>query len=267
MSWGDRLRELRKAAGLSQPQLARLAGVTRNAVSQWEAGKTKPSSKRLVQLSRALNVPIDQIMAPSTNVRECIVDAALRLFGRLGVDEISIDVICASAEVARAEFDSLFESKDALLFELMRTLNDRTLEDVRRTPAKYGSLAARLKYLLRQFYVHDLAHQKLTAALQSYSWRWSEVRDREHGRSLLEFHETIIALFDEAAAQGQIDAGNYRAASSLILAAYQLGLRKAIFENCDPDRIITLLEPQLAIILGGFNFRVIPGFSESAAPT
>lgn len=38
---GDRIRVLRDARGFSQEQLAKLVGVTKSAVSQWESGSTK----------------------------------------------------------------------------------------------------------------------------------------------------------------------------------------------------------------------------------
>jgi transcriptional regulator with XRE-family HTH domain len=38
---GDRIRQLRAARNLTQEQLAKLAGVTKSAVSQWENGSTK----------------------------------------------------------------------------------------------------------------------------------------------------------------------------------------------------------------------------------
>jgi transcriptional regulator with XRE-family HTH domain len=38
---GDRIRQLRQARGLNQPQLAKLVGVTKSAVNQWESGSTQ----------------------------------------------------------------------------------------------------------------------------------------------------------------------------------------------------------------------------------
>lgn len=38
---GERLKEAREAAKLTQPQLARLVGVTKASVSHWETGRTK----------------------------------------------------------------------------------------------------------------------------------------------------------------------------------------------------------------------------------
>jgi len=39
-SMGDRIRQLRVARGLTQPELAEICGVTKSAVSQWEDGST-----------------------------------------------------------------------------------------------------------------------------------------------------------------------------------------------------------------------------------
>ena len=38
MEWNDRITQARKAAGLTQEQLGELVGVSRQAVSKWEAG-------------------------------------------------------------------------------------------------------------------------------------------------------------------------------------------------------------------------------------
>jgi transcriptional regulator with XRE-family HTH domain len=263
MDLGNRLRELREAAGLSQAQLARHTGVSRNAVSQWESGQTHPSTNRLALLAGALKVPIDELMAPRARTRDVILEVATRLFDRIGYWETSIDVICASADLTRAQFDAAFESKEGLLLEVASTLSRRMIDDLRRLPPTYGTLATRLKYLLRNRYAHDLAHLNITRALLSCSWRWDEAQERERSRLELEFQEIIVGLLDEATSQGQIDAGNHRAASALILAAYTAGLRKAAIERLAPELVIAFLEPQFAIFLAGLNFRVIPGFAET----
>ncbi len=54
MSIGERITELRKAASLSQGQLAQRMGVTRQAVSKWENDLSTPDPLRLVQLADAL---------------------------------------------------------------------------------------------------------------------------------------------------------------------------------------------------------------------
>lgn len=54
MSIGERITELRKAASLSQGQLAQRMGVTRQAVSKWENDLSTPDPLRLIQLADAL---------------------------------------------------------------------------------------------------------------------------------------------------------------------------------------------------------------------
>ncbi len=251
MELGQRLKELREAAGLSQGKLAEIAGVSRNAVSQWEAGTTQPSTKRLTAIARALDVSVDQIMASSSKTRDRIVEAATRLFDRLGPNETSVEIICAAADVKQADFNSFFGTKEALLYEVVKAFNERTFDDVRRIPPNYGSIDARLKYLLRTYFASDLAHLKLTAALQAFSWQWSVAREKENARQLLDHHDMVVSLLESAAAKGEIRHGNFRAASQLILAAYTYALRKAVFESFDADRLVDFIDPQISIILRG----------------
>ncbi|MEZ5817273.1 MAG: helix-turn-helix domain-containing protein [Hyphomicrobiaceae bacterium] len=254
MTLGRKLRELREAAGLSQGKLAALVGVSRNAVSQWEADQTQPSTRRLVSVAQALGVPVDRLVSTNSEARARIIDAATRLFDRLGVPDTSIDIICAAADVADHEFHALFQSKEELLYEVLRSYNERTFADLRRVPPRYGAVDARIKQLLRMYYVHDLSHLNLVTALHSYSWGWSEERERENLRQLSEHHEIMLSLLEDAAANGEIRSGNYRAASGMIFALYTYTLRKAVFDNYDADKLVAHLEPQLMILLKGLGF-------------
>ena len=59
-SIGENLRRLRKAAGLSQPQLAELTGVSQQLISQIETGKNA-TTKELAAFATALGVSIYEI--------------------------------------------------------------------------------------------------------------------------------------------------------------------------------------------------------------
>jgi DNA-binding XRE family transcriptional regulator len=54
---GAKLRDLRKFRQLSQSQLAAAVGVTKAAVSEWEAGKSTPRQHHQVLIARSLNTP------------------------------------------------------------------------------------------------------------------------------------------------------------------------------------------------------------------
>lgn len=157
----------------------------------------------------------------------------------------------------------MFGSRDRMLQELIRRFNALAFTEMRKSPPRYGSLAARLKYLLRAFYVNDLRNIKLKTAFIAYSWQWSRDQDRENSIQFYEFHELVISLFNDAALKAQIRHGDFHAASHLIFAVYAQGLRRAVFGDHDADQLVQAIEPQLAIILEGFGFRDIPGFSEA----
>ena len=57
------LKELRKARGLSQAQLADRLNVTPGAVSLWESGKSRPLRKYRVALCQALACTEEELMA------------------------------------------------------------------------------------------------------------------------------------------------------------------------------------------------------------
>lgn len=59
---GNRIREARVRAGLSQPQLSRLAEVANATVSRWETGKTVPTLNSLYRLAEALDVPVGSLV-------------------------------------------------------------------------------------------------------------------------------------------------------------------------------------------------------------
>jgi transcriptional regulator with XRE-family HTH domain len=58
MDVGSRLRELRQERGFSMRSLARLSGLSTNALSMIERGQTSPSVSTLYKLSEALEIPI-----------------------------------------------------------------------------------------------------------------------------------------------------------------------------------------------------------------
>lgn len=66
------LKRLREARQLTQEELARRVGVTRQAVSRWETGETQPGTDTLRLLSVALDVSVNTLLgAPRTLVCQC----------------------------------------------------------------------------------------------------------------------------------------------------------------------------------------------------
>lgn len=61
MSLGERITELRKAAGLSQADLAKVMDVSRQAVSKWETDLSSPDAGNLIRLSEVLDSDIEYL--------------------------------------------------------------------------------------------------------------------------------------------------------------------------------------------------------------
>ena len=62
MSFAERLKELRKIKGLYQGDIARILGVTRQAVSQYERGEREPSYEMLEKLADYFNVDMNYLL-------------------------------------------------------------------------------------------------------------------------------------------------------------------------------------------------------------
>ena len=59
----NHLREKRQSAGLSQKQLADMAGITRQAVSAVEANQYSPATSVALQLARALRCRVEDLFS------------------------------------------------------------------------------------------------------------------------------------------------------------------------------------------------------------
>lgn len=90
MTFGKRLQQVRKAAGLSQEQLAELVGMSRQAVSKWETDQAAPDIDKLASLCGVLGVSADELLGrdvpperegQGANLEVCVrVNAAKRCF-------------------------------------------------------------------------------------------------------------------------------------------------------------------------------------------
>ena len=62
MVLASKLKFLRRKIGLSQMELAEKLGVSRQAISSWEAGASRPSVDNLQCLSKLYNIPLEVLL-------------------------------------------------------------------------------------------------------------------------------------------------------------------------------------------------------------
>lgn len=63
-AFGVRLKQLRKAKGLTQAQMASELGVSMPAICAWETGKARPRDARMKALAKALGIPMTELFGP-----------------------------------------------------------------------------------------------------------------------------------------------------------------------------------------------------------
>ena len=62
MTFADRLKEVRKEAGLTQTELANELGISTGSVAMWETGKRNPDYEMLNKISEFFNKKIDYVL-------------------------------------------------------------------------------------------------------------------------------------------------------------------------------------------------------------
>ena len=62
MTFGEKLKEARKNAALSQEQLAEKLSVSRSAIAKWETDKGLPDVNNLKAMAKLLNVSMDYLL-------------------------------------------------------------------------------------------------------------------------------------------------------------------------------------------------------------
>ena len=82
MSFGQRLREARKNAGLTQAQLAEILDISDSTVTSWEKETRQPDIPNIKRLTRALNVTPEYLLeiekAPAKGIDEGFTEESMK---------------------------------------------------------------------------------------------------------------------------------------------------------------------------------------------
>lgn len=73
MSLGEKIREQRKNAGLSQEQLAEKLNVSRQAITKWETDKGIPDVSNLIAISDEFGLSLDELIKGDADVKKKII--------------------------------------------------------------------------------------------------------------------------------------------------------------------------------------------------
>lgn len=102
MDTGDRIRNARKKAGLTQSELGKKLGVPFQSISQWERGKRHPKFETMVNLAYALDVDIDYLLG-TEDVESLKEDRAMQKEMMESMTEEDVDVLCKLFDMTEDE--------------------------------------------------------------------------------------------------------------------------------------------------------------------
>ena len=173
----EKLYELRRAAGLSQEELAEKLSVSRQAVSKWENGAAQPELSKLVELSRLYGVSVDELLsleeaekggagadAPTAPVPAAAqeTDAAARKRIRREKVFLGAAAVCLVLAVGMALYNDhrvkqLDEQVRSLQFQIMSVQTSLSSQiagissSVREVMEENATLTAQFDYTIRKF--------------------------------------------------------------------------------------------------------------------
>lgn len=70
MALGERIKECRQSAGMSQEKVAELVGVSRQAVTKWEANQSAPNTENLFKLAEIFGTTVDLLLASNEESKQ-----------------------------------------------------------------------------------------------------------------------------------------------------------------------------------------------------
>ena len=119
--YGDVIRRFRTEKGLNQPQLAAMVGVNKNAVSNWEAGRTRPDINTVPLLCAALGISVSDFFGTEENAGSLSRDEQRKLSGYRYLSDMNkqlvVKMIDAMLEVQEQEKRKFVEANVRRIFK------------------------------------------------------------------------------------------------------------------------------------------------------
>ncbi len=118
MTLGEKIKEARKQAGISQEQLAEKMGISRSAVAKWEVNNGMPDIENLKLLANLLGVTIDYLVDENEDFEKIAEKEEPREGGNKikkiksimwGIALISVGIVFALNALNIADFDMFFD--------------------------------------------------------------------------------------------------------------------------------------------------------------
>ena len=110
MEFSERLKKLRKEAGLTQVDVAEKLGISQPAYASWERGVKKPTQENLIKLSKIHYVSVDYLLGNTESKQTSDVLEDIELLFRMN----SKDLTKEEKEIFKRELIEFIEERKKL---------------------------------------------------------------------------------------------------------------------------------------------------------
>ncbi len=175
MEIGNKIKQLRYKAGLTQEQLSERLGISAQSVSKWETATTMPDITLLPALATELGVTIDELFDLTANQKLC------RIENRLDIEEeFTNDVFAEYETFLKNQIDEGADKRKALSL-LAHLYHHRMLSDSRKV-SKYAREAIMLAPEIKE------CQWLLQKAEGAHIWDWN-IGNRT---AVIDFYKRVI---------------------------------------------------------------------------
>jgi AcrR family transcriptional regulator len=136
---------------------------------------------------------------------EAILDAAHQLLGKMGYEEMTMDVVAAEVGIAKASLYKHFPSKEKLAARTMTRLFERTNAELERVAAALPAIE-KLRTMLRWVLLERLAGSIPHLPSTNGALEQSLLTDEAYLAALFTLNANLSALVEQAKSEGALNA-------------------------------------------------------------
>lgn len=121
-----KIREARKAANMTQEQLARVIGINRATLSKYESGAIDPPTSQLQMIANALEVEPWELMGFEGYTRDEVENLTKDVFREIGrpINDCATNTCVGEIRVLMRKISEIYGEKIAYLVRIMTLIDD-----------------------------------------------------------------------------------------------------------------------------------------------
>lgn len=188
--------------------------------------------------------------------RDELIDAALRVFSRVGFASAKMDDVADDAGISKGTVYLYFESKEHLFEEMVKSKMLPIFAEVASDMAGHSSAEAKLRHRVKFFYskVLNSDRRQIMRLIMAEGPNFPHLAEFYHANILSRGQAMISAIIAEGKANGEFrDIAGHGLAQNVVAGAIIAGMWKLIFDSYQPIDLDDYYETHVDLVLNGLK--------------